>query len=156
GVRLPFDLALRELDRKLALCGVTTMYHGVSFGGGEGVRDNATAAELVRAIATFARGRTLVRHYAHVRLELSNWSAIDLVACLIDEGVVGMLSLMDHTPGQGQYRDASRYREYVRKTFWVADDEVDRIVREKREGRARVTEEQISCLTGRAHSGWIP
>jgi hypothetical protein len=64
GVCLPFDLALAELDRKLALCGVTTIFHGVSFGAGEGVRSNETAAALVRAIAAFGRRRALVRHQA--------------------------------------------------------------------------------------------
>ncbi|HEY3109012.1 MAG TPA: alpha-D-ribose 1-methylphosphonate 5-triphosphate diphosphatase [Chloroflexota bacterium] len=156
GVRLPFEVALRELDRKLALCGITTMFHGVSFGAGEGVRDNRTAAELVRAIAAFGEGDTLVRHRAHLRFELSNWSALDLVADLLDEGAVGLLSFMDHTPGQGQYRDPARFREYVRKTFWVGEEEIDRIVQEKHEGRSRVGEAHVRALADRASAAGVP
>ena len=156
GVQLPFEMALREIDRKLAMVGITTMYHSVSFGAGEGVRSNEVAAALIRAITEFGEGPSLVRHQAHLRFEISNWEAIDLVATLVSEGSVGLLSLMDHTPGQGQYRDPTRYRDYVKKTFWIGEAEVDRIVREKHEGRARVTEAHLRELGEIARSARVP
>lgn len=156
NVQLPHDLALGELDRKLALCGITTMFHGVSFGAGLGVRSNEGAAALVRAIARFGRGPTLVRHHAHLRFEVSNWPALPLVAELIDEGSVGMLSLMDHTPGQGQFRDPKRFRDYIKKTFWAGEDELDRIVAELAAGRARVTDDDLRALCARADAARIP
>lgn len=156
GVRMPFDMALRELDRKLALCGITTMYHSISFGAGEGVRSNQGAADLVRAITAFARKPSLVRHQAHLRLEISNDTAFPIVEQLIDEQAIGLLSFMDHTPGQGQYRDARRYREYIRKTYWVGEAEIDRIVREKHAGRERVRDEDLHALARQAENAWIP
>lgn len=145
-VRLPFELALMEIDRKLALAGVTTIFHGVSFGSGEGVRSNEVAAGLVRAIARFAAGSTLVRHRVHLRFEISNWQALGMVEGLIQEGHVGMLSFMDHTPGQGQYRDPERFVHYLRKTYWVGEEEAAHIVRQKVEGRNRVSEGQLRKL----------
>jgi alpha-D-ribose 1-methylphosphonate 5-triphosphate diphosphatase len=151
GVMVPFELALHELDRKLALAGITTMYHSISFGAGEGVRSNAIAAQLARAVGTFSRGRTLINHRVHVRFELSNYEALDLMAELIEDGTAGLLSFMDHTPGQGQYRNPARFREYVRKTYHLGEDAIDEIVTLKVDGRARVTAQDLRDLATLAH-----
>lgn len=156
NVDMPYEVALPEIDRKLALCGITTMYHGVSFGGGVGVRSNEGAAELVRTLARFASGRTLVRHQVHLRFEVSNWSALDLCAELVDEGSVGLLSLMDHTPGQGQFRDPARFRNYARKTFFAGDEEIEGIVAEMRAGRDRVREHDLLNLADAARRARVP
>ena len=146
GVMVPMELALAELDRKLALAGITTMYHSISFGAGEGVRSNEIAGQLARSIARFATERTLVNHRVHVRFELSNYEALDLAAELLEDGTANLLSFMDHTPGQGQYRNPERFREYVRKTYHLGEDAVESIVQMKLEGRARVTASQVREL----------
>jgi alpha-D-ribose 1-methylphosphonate 5-triphosphate diphosphatase len=146
GVLLPFELALAELDRKLALAGITTMYHGISFGAGEGVRSNEVASELVRSIAHFARGPTLVNHRVHVRFELSNFAGLEVIPPLIEEGATGLLSFMDHLPGQGQYRHPERFKEYARKTFLAGDEHLDAIVQRKLAGRAQVTSDRLREL----------
>jgi alpha-D-ribose 1-methylphosphonate 5-triphosphate diphosphatase len=156
GVIVPFDLALAELDRKLALAGVTTMYHAISFGAGEGVRSNALAAELARAIAHFNRGPTLVNHRVHVRFELSNFEGLDLMAQLVEDGTAGLLSFMDHIPGQGQYRNPERFKEYVRKTYHVGEEAIDEIIRLKLDGRALVTDDRIRELAGLAQEREVP
>jgi alpha-D-ribose 1-methylphosphonate 5-triphosphate diphosphatase len=156
GVIVPFDLALAELDRKLALAGVTTMYHAISFGAGEGVRSNQLAAELARAITRFAQGHTLVNHRVHVRFELSNFEGLGLIAQLIEDGTAGLLSLMDHIPGQGQYRNPERFKEYVRKTYHVGEDAIDAIIEMKLEGRALVTDDRIRELAELARARGVP
>lgn len=156
GVMVPYELALSELDRKLALSGVTTMYHGISFGAGEGVRSNAVAAELARSIARFARGRTLVNHRVHLRFELSNFEALDLVAELLEERTATLLSFMDHTPGQGQYRNPERFKHYMLKTYSMGEAEIDAVVRAKVEGRGRVTEARLNELAGLALGLGVP
>ncbi|HEX3724130.1 MAG TPA: alpha-D-ribose 1-methylphosphonate 5-triphosphate diphosphatase [Nitrolancea sp.] len=156
GVMVPMELALAELDRKLALAGITTMYHSISFGAGEGVRSNEVAAQLARAIAHFATECTLVNHRVHIRFELSNYEALDLTAELLEEGTANLLSFMDHTPGQGQYRNPERFREYVRKTYHLGEDAVESIVQMKLDGRARVTDAQVRELAALALRRGIP
>jgi alpha-D-ribose 1-methylphosphonate 5-triphosphate diphosphatase len=156
GVLLPMALALAEMDRKLALAGVTTMYHAISFGADEGVRSNAVAATLARAVARFAGGRTLVNHRVHLRFELSNFEGIDLTAELVAEGTAGLLSLMDHTPGQGQYRNPERFKDYIRKTYHLGDDAIDTMVQGKLEGRARVTDDRLRALAAVAREHGVP
>jgi alpha-D-ribose 1-methylphosphonate 5-triphosphate diphosphatase len=150
GVLIPFEVALAELDRKLALTGITTMFHGISFGGGEGVRSNAVATELARSISRFAKGPSLVNHRVHVRFELSNDAGLPLIAQLVEDETAGLLSFMDHLPGQGQYRDPRRFKEYARKTFQAGDEHLDTIVQRKLAGRARVTPDRIRELASLA------
>lgn len=156
GVLLPVDLALAELDAKLALAGITTMFHGISFSAGEGLRSNEAAAELVRAVEAFCTGPAMVRHRVHLRFEVSNWQGLDLVAGLVAAGAVSLLSFMDHTPGQGQYTDPRGFREYMRKTYGAGDAEVEDIVRDKIEGRQRVGDAGIARLAGLAEAVGVP
>ena len=52
----PVDIAVFELDKKIASCGITTMYHSLSFAELEvGLRNNNTAAEIIREINQFRR-----------------------------------------------------------------------------------------------------
>ena len=51
GVHFPFDFACAQADKRNAAAGITTVYHALSFANAElGVRNNATAAELARAV----------------------------------------------------------------------------------------------------------
>jgi len=156
GVMVPMELALAELDRKLALAGITTMYHSISFGAGEGVRSNEVAARLARAIATYDEGCTLINHRVHVRFELSNYEALDLAADLLEDGTASLLSFMDHTPGQGQYRNPERFKEYARKTYHLGEEAIDSIVQMKLDGRARVSDDQIRELAALAMKFGVP
>ena len=49
-VLFPLDFAVAQVDRRNAAAGITTPYHALSFANSEwGVRNNQTAAEVVRA-----------------------------------------------------------------------------------------------------------
>ena len=45
---------------------------------------------------------------------------------------VGMISLMDHSPGQGQYRTEQAFREYVSKSAGTSSMEIDALIALKR------------------------
>lgn len=57
----------------------------------------------------------LIHHRFHLRLEIDNFEGADIAKAMIDEGKVNEISFMDHTPGQGQYRDLMVYQEAVEK-----------------------------------------
>ena len=103
----PLPVAFDAIDRRMAAAGVTTAFHGISFAEGElGVRDVAFAETLARALNGFAGA---VDHRVHIRYELTDAASEARVTRLIDEGVANLLSFMDHTPGQGQFKDAAAY-----------------------------------------------
>ncbi len=106
-VDFPMDVALSALDARLSSAGVTTAYASVSFSRGvrEGERRSFEhTSHVIRELAA-ARGAARVDHRIHARFDITFDNAVGVLANLLDEGTVDLVSLMDHTPGQGQYRN---------------------------------------------------
>lgn len=113
----PLPVALDSIDRRMTAAGITTAFHGISFASGElGVRDVDFAEKLARALHGFAAGAA-VDHRVHVRYELTDAASEARVTRLIDDGVAALLSFMDHTPGQGQFKDAAAYGAYLGRVY---------------------------------------
>ncbi len=117
GAHLPLDLAIHELDRRLAAAGITTAYASISFWEPESEerkvhRSGDRAAQLVGAVAHL-RDELLIDLRVHARYELTTPSVAEPLRTALLAGHVQLLSLMDHTPGQGQYRDVDRYVSYL-------------------------------------------
>ncbi|WP_375452328.1 alpha-D-ribose 1-methylphosphonate 5-triphosphate diphosphatase [uncultured Devosia sp.] len=107
GVRMPMEMGLRDLDTKLATSGVTTAYASLSFAPGSTyghMRSYDFTSEMIRAVVA-ARPTLLIDHRVHARFEVTFPAALSVVKELVGEGSVDLVSLCDHTPGQGQYRD---------------------------------------------------
>lgn len=113
GVDFPMDVALMHLDARLAASGVTTAYASVSFSRGakDGQRRsyNHTCA-VIRGLKA-AKDEMRVDHRIHARFDITFTAAIDALEGLLDDGAVDLVSVMDHTPGQGQYRNLERFIE---------------------------------------------
>ncbi len=107
GVRMPMEMGLRDLDMKLATAGITTAYASLSFAPGSTyghMRSYDFTSEMIRAVVA-ARPNLLIDHRVHARFEVTFPAALSVVKDLVSEGLVDLVSLCDHTPGQGQYRD---------------------------------------------------
>jgi alpha-D-ribose 1-methylphosphonate 5-triphosphate diphosphatase len=114
GAGLPLAIALAVLDRRLAASGVTTEFNALFFADMARNERKLTAAPE-RAAAVLTHGgssQALVAH--HVLFRVDVWSRDSLeTALLASEGAaVRLLSLNDHTPGQGQYRDLDQFKRY--------------------------------------------
>jgi len=125
----PLDVAIANLDARLAASGVTTAYAGVSFAEGKkGLRSEERAREMVEALARLrAAARTDLR--VHARFEITNARAEPVMRDLLARGMVDMVSLTDHTPGQGQYRDVESYVAYSTRAHGHAPEEAERRAR---------------------------
>ncbi|CAB3956516.1 Alpha-D-ribose 1-methylphosphonate 5-triphosphate diphosphatase [Achromobacter insolitus] len=112
-VLFPLDFAVAQVDRRNAAAGITTPYHALSFANSEwGVRNNQTAAEVVRTLRAF-RQHSLVDNRVHCRYEVTDATSVDVLRALMDEGAVDLLSVMDHSPGQGQFKTLESYLQYM-------------------------------------------
>lgn len=110
GSPIPPDIALIELDKKLATSGITTAFAAISFAWGQDdlLRSEESATRFIETILT-NRGSLLVDHFVHARFAITNPMAGIVLEKLLAHDKVHMVSLMDHTPGQGQYRDIEAY-----------------------------------------------
>ncbi|MGS1109454.1 alpha-D-ribose 1-methylphosphonate 5-triphosphate diphosphatase [Achromobacter anxifer] len=112
-VLFPLDFAVAQVDRRNAAAGITTPYHALSFANSEwGVRNNQTAAEVVRTVRAFSQ-HSLVDNRVHCRYEVTDATSVDVLRALMDEGAVDLLSVMDHSPGQGQFKTLESYLQYM-------------------------------------------
>lgn len=146
----PIGMAFLQFERKLALHGITTMFHSLSLGVGLSIRGEELMEKLIRYIAESRRERAMIRHRVHLRYEVSYLTGMPLAHRLIREGLIDYLSFMDHAPGVGQYSRPGAFERYVMKNQGVGVEEVAQIVAELEERRARVDWEALRALAGEA------
>lgn len=117
GVDFPMEVAVAHLDARLAAAGVTTAYASVSFSrtAKEGDRRSFKhTSGIIRALKETIKN-TRVDHKIHARFDMTYTDAIAALEGLLDAGAVDLVSVMDHTPGQGQYRNVEKLIAYRMK-----------------------------------------
>ncbi|WP_028672071.1 alpha-D-ribose 1-methylphosphonate 5-triphosphate diphosphatase [Saccharospirillum impatiens] len=155
GVHFPFEFASALADKRNAVAGITTVYHALSFANHElGVRNNTVAADLARAMARH-QASAMVDNRIHARYEVTDETAPEILNGLLAEGALQMLSFMDHSPGQGQFRDVEAYRNYLAKTYKTTSDDVDAILDHKR-AAARGAMARMEGLAEQARQYGVP
>lgn len=140
GVLWPSPLAaVLTHDTQVAGAGITTVFDAVCIGEYDASQNRRRMLELTVESLREARARDLFRaeHYLHLRCELSDPEAADLVAPWADEPLVRLVSVMDHTPGQRQWADPAQYRLYKSKEHRWSDAEFEAHMAELQENQAR-------------------
>jgi len=133
NVHFPLDFACAQADKRNAAAGITTVYHALSFANDElGVRNNQFAADVARAVHEW-HPHGLVDNRVHCRYEITDESGLPILKQLLNEDAMHLISMMDHTPGQGQFKDMAAYRDYLSRTYKKTADEVEVIVERKLE-----------------------
>lgn len=131
-----FDISLREAEKILISHGITTMFHSLSFYkedvfSHKPMRNPHNIQRMVDAIEATHNRLHLIRHRLHARFEIDNIDEVDQLVQNIEDGKVHLLSFMDHTPGQGQYRNLEVYRETLKGYREISDDDVNVLIAER-------------------------
>jgi alpha-D-ribose 1-methylphosphonate 5-triphosphate diphosphatase len=112
----PHGAAIMAHDRELAGTGITTVFDAMRVGSiptGKG-RYLKYARELASEMLDLRAGGMLkISHFLHLRAEICSETLIEELAEFTPDDRVGIVSLMDHTPGQRQFRDISKLKAYV-------------------------------------------
>ena len=155
GALFPIGMAVLEMDKKLAACGITTMYHSVAYTQWhDGVRNNGFASEIVREVNRLAPGLG-VRTKVHARFEISNAKIVPYLEPMIREGQIHLLSIMDHTPGQGQYKNPRDVLKFV-KGREATEEELNEYISRKQREAVPLRTEYVLQLVGLCRSRGIP
>jgi alpha-D-ribose 1-methylphosphonate 5-triphosphate diphosphatase len=132
--------AVVSYDAQLASCGITMVLDSLRVWREEGVDEvGGEAAILAAAIAT-ARDADMLRvgHFLHLRCEVPMPDVVAEATVLIGWPEVRLVSLMDHTPGQRQFRDQDKLRTYYRgKAGGLTDQQLDVLFDQRRAFAAR-------------------
>ena len=113
--------ALLAHDAEIAAAGITTVFDAVGVGEADSASLRGSAWNGVVSALRNCVQRDLLRaeHLLHVRCELPAPNTLELFAPFVDNALVRLISLMDHTPGQRQFEDIDQARVYyIGKKGW--------------------------------------
>lgn len=128
-VEWPHQAAIVAHDAELASTGITTVFDALRVGSVFS-NTNAGYGEYARALATEildlrAQGALKISHFLHLRAEICSETLVEEMAKFGPDDRIGIVSLMDHTPGQRQFRDVRKLRDYVMGKRGLSDAEFD-------------------------------
>ena len=122
--------ALIAHDAEIACAGITTVFDALGVGEAdtESVRGQTWGSVLL-ALDQYTKDNLLrADHYIHVRCELPAPNTIELFEPFRGHPRVGLISLMDHTPGQRQWEDIEQARVYFTgKKGWSHEKFEDKV-----------------------------
>ncbi|MFZ4453054.1 alpha-D-ribose 1-methylphosphonate 5-triphosphate diphosphatase [Salibacterium aidingense] len=145
----PFSFSFQAMQPQLLSCGITTMLHAVSFNGEEGLRSNENGLEIAREIEKLQLSRDAsLRHFLHVRYEITNEEGLTVLNDLIEQKLVYLLSIMDHS---SQYD--SPYQ--LDKTVGLTEEEVFQLAEDARSKKALIDPSKWKKLINTAQNQGI-
>jgi alpha-D-ribose 1-methylphosphonate 5-triphosphate diphosphatase len=125
------ELSVFSMENRLLAHGITSIFHSFSFiDGGSAVRSRNNIGEYIDNL-TSLRTHGVIRHFLHGRYEVSEPVFTDLVVRFLERGVLDLVSFMDHTPGQGQYRTTTYLEKYMRQHRDMSETEVKAHIAER-------------------------
>src|SRR5580692_7347662 len=106
--------AVVSYDAQLTTSGITTVLDSLRVWREDGAEDVDGRAGILAAAIAAARESDILRadHFLHLRCEIPMPDVVEEAKELIGRPDVRLMSLMDHTPGQRQFRDEVKLRDY--------------------------------------------
>lgn len=158
NARWPSRSAMIAHDAQCAAAGVTTVFDALCLGdlGFDQGRGQTFLDGVADLDAMAETGLLRSEHFLHLRCEMpapDMKPALDPVA---DHPRVRMVSLMDHSPGVGQYRDIPRYVAMRRKQTQMTVEQVQDRIAFLLDQRARLREPQRAWIMDRIRHRDLP
>jgi alpha-D-ribose 1-methylphosphonate 5-triphosphate diphosphatase len=150
NARWPSRSAMLTHDAQCAVSGVTTVLDALCLGDLGFDKDRIqTFHDGVRDLdALDGTGLLKSEHFLHLRCEMPADDVMDLFDPVADHRLVRMVSLMDHSPGMGQYADLARYRA-MRIREGVSPERVEQRIGELQAQRAKMRDVNRQRLLAR-------
>ncbi len=113
-VNWPHAAAILAHDAELAGAGITTVFDAMRVGS---IPRDGTYEKYARQLASELwelrdAGVLRISHFLHLRAEVCSETLTEEMDEFGAQDRVGIVSLMDHTPGQRQFRDISKLKAY--------------------------------------------
>ncbi|OYU19214.1 MAG: phosphonate metabolism protein PhnM [Rhodobacteraceae bacterium PARR1] len=142
----PHAAAIIAHDAELASVGITTVFDALRVGSVVS-KAKSNYGEYARALADEIvalrdAGALRVNHLIHLRAEVCSETLIAELDKFGPEDGIGIVSLMDHTPGQRQFRDMTQLKNYVCGKHGFSDAEFEAHI---------AGQKALSDLMGTAH-----
>lgn len=154
GVVWPHVPAILAHDAELAGAGITTVFDALRVGvvaGSEGDALLQYARDLSREILDLrTRGVLKISHFLHLRAEVCSTTLAEELDAFAPADRIGIVSVMDHTPGQRQFRDPAALERHWRRRRGLDAEGFARLVDLRIAVRERHGNRNIACAVGAA------
>jgi alpha-D-ribose 1-methylphosphonate 5-triphosphate diphosphatase len=151
--------AVVSYDGQLATSGITTVLDSLRVWREDGAEDVDGRAGVLAEAITSARDANLLRadHFLHLRCEIPMPDVVEEATELVGRPDVRLISLMDHTPGQRQFRDEAKLRVYYRgKGAGMTDAELDVLFERRFRYQKTYAETNLRAIVALAQAHDIP
>jgi alpha-D-ribose 1-methylphosphonate 5-triphosphate diphosphatase len=137
----PVMAALLAHDAQMVSSGITTIFDSLYVGViGFGSRGHDTLKKAIAELDTGRRkGMFRGDHMLHLRAEVSKEEMPDMFSSVYPEPSVRLVSVMDHTPGQRQWRDLDKYVAMEKRDYKIPQEEIDEFLKTTQERHRRVS-----------------
>ncbi len=121
-------------DALCAAAGITTVLDSVVIGDMDqgGTRSQTQHVSIEALHECRDEGLLRVEHLLHLRCEVSAPDIVEVFEQYADDSLLELVSVMDHTPGQRQWRDLSKYRRYAERYGSFNEAEYEAMIAERR------------------------
>ena len=128
----PHRAAIIAHDRELAGTGITTVF--------DAIRVGSITSSSTKRYEKYARlmadqilemrdsGALKISHHLHLRAEICSETLVEELDEFSKTDRVGIVSMMDHTPGQRQFRDVQKFKDFVRGKYNLDDAGFDEYI----------------------------
>jgi alpha-D-ribose 1-methylphosphonate 5-triphosphate diphosphatase len=154
--RWPSRSAMVAHDAQCAAAGVTTVLDALCLGdlGFDKERIKTFQDGVIDLDALTHAGLLKADHFLHLRCEIPALDMLELFDPVADHPLVRMISLMDHSPGVGQYANMDFYRK-LRRQGGLDEETVERRINEMQAQRARWRDPNRRALLDRVRGTTI-
>jgi alpha-D-ribose 1-methylphosphonate 5-triphosphate diphosphatase len=144
--------AVLAYDAQITAAGITTVFDSFRVGMDEFESRSGLGEKFVSLVEAMqsaaAAGLLRSDHLTHLRCEVPAPNVVDFLTEFLAKNAAQLISLMDHTPGQRQFRDLDKYFIYYSGKTGRSAAEMEELVQQRqkvggaraRENRPRIVE----------------
>lgn len=151
--------AVVSYDGQLATSGITTVLDSLRVWREDGAEEIDGQVHVLVGAIDKARAADLLRveHFLHLRCEIPMPTVVEDASLYAGRADVRLMSLMDHTPGQRQFRDEGKLRDYYRgKKGGMSDSELNALFARRFEYQERYAEGNMREIVALARRHGVP
>ncbi|OHV08637.1 alpha-D-ribose 1-methylphosphonate 5-triphosphate diphosphatase [Kushneria phosphatilytica] len=141
-------------DAQMAASGITTVFDALSIGDidEDGMREGALEA-MARSLGEIGRhGLARVDHRLHLRCEVCHPQTLTRFRELCELPELGLVSLMDHSPGQRQFASLEHYRTYYQGKYGLDDTAMETFMARALDNSRRYSGAHRSAIAELCHA----
>ena len=129
-VEWPALSAVIAHDAQVAGSGITTVFDALRVGNDyDDEKFGSRMKKLAAAIAAAKEaGVTRADHFIHLRCEIACSDVVEEMEPFLTDPNLKLVSIMDHTPGQRQFTDVSKWKQYYAGKRGASDEQLNDII----------------------------